>query len=83
MEGLTGQVIELINKSDKPVIAVDIPSGLDADTGEPLGTVVKATRTVTFALPKKGFANPEAKTFTGELIVADIGIPQELLKLKS
>jgi hydroxyethylthiazole kinase-like uncharacterized protein yjeF len=80
VEGIAGQVIEFINKLNKPVLAVDIPSGMDADTGEPLGTAVKATRTVTFALPKKGFLNPEAKIFTGELVIADIGIPQELLQ---
>ncbi|MFH1239535.1 MAG: NAD(P)H-hydrate epimerase [bacterium] len=80
VEGLTGQVIEFINGLNKPVLAVDIPSGLDADTGQPLGTSIKATRTVTFVLPKKGFDNPAAKDFVGELIVADIGIPRELLK---
>lgn len=80
IEGLTKQVIELINGLNKPVVAIDIPSGLDADTGQPLGICIKATKTVTFALSKKGFDNPLAKNFIGELVVVDIGIPRELLK---
>ena len=72
--------IESINSSGIPVVSVDIPSGLDPDTGEPAGTAVKATITVTMALPKKGFDNPKAKEYLGRVEVADIGIPKELLK---
>jgi NAD(P)H-hydrate epimerase len=57
-------------------IAVDLPSGMDADTGEPCGACIRADVTVTFQFPKVGFRNPEAAHWLGELIVADIGIPK-------
>ncbi len=63
-----------------PVVAVDIPSGLDADTGRPLGIAVRAAVTVTMGLPKAGFLKPEAKPYLGEVVVADIGFPPELLR---
>jgi NAD(P)H-hydrate epimerase len=58
------------------VIAVDIPSGLDADTGRPRGAAVRAHLTVTMGFPKIGF--PHAAEFTGDVVVADIGYPPEL-----
>ncbi len=68
------QLIESINAQDCPILAVDIPSGLDCDTGEPLGAVVKASWTVTFAAVKKGFTSGKAITqYTGEIFVASIG----------
>ncbi|MBI1320041.1 MAG: NAD(P)H-hydrate epimerase [Candidatus Hydrogenedens sp.] len=57
-------------------IAADLPSGLDADTGEPCGCAVKAAVTVTMAFPKAGFQNPAAREYTGEVLIADIGIPE-------
>jgi NAD(P)H-hydrate epimerase len=64
-----------------PVIAVDIPSGLDCNTGEPLGDLcVRADRTVTFVAEKAGFANPASKQFTGEIMVGCIGCPRELIE---
>ena len=65
-------VIEQINKSKKSVLSVDVPSGLDADTGKVLGVAVKARRTVTFVVSKKGFS--KAKQYTGKVVVRDIGI---------
>lgn len=56
-------------------IAVDLPSGMDADTGEPCGACIRADVTVTFQFPKVGFLNPNAAHWLGEVIVADIGIP--------
>jgi NAD(P)H-hydrate epimerase len=79
--GLKGQVappyarlIEAINGRDIPILAVDIPSGLDCDTGRPLGAAIRADTTVTFVALKKGFLSPEARSFTGEVIVASIGV---------
>lgn len=69
-------VLEAINAAGAPVLAVDVPSGLDADTGRPLGAAVRAARTVTFHAPKAGFA--AARPFTGDVAVADIGIPSRL-----
>lgn len=56
-------------------IAVDLPSGMNADTGAPCGACVRADITVTFQFPKTGFRNPSARPWLGELVVADIGIP--------
>lgn len=61
---------------DIPTIAVDLPSGLNADTGEICGCCVPAKTTVTFQFPKKGFERPEAKAYIGRLVVADIGLPE-------
>jgi NAD(P)H-hydrate epimerase len=68
------QLIESINAQKRPILAVDIPSGLDCDTGEPLGAAIKASYTVTFAAVKKGFSAAKAKAYTGEVFVASIGI---------
>lgn len=73
-------VIERINMAGKPVVAVDIPSGLDANEGKPLGCAVIATNTVTMGLPKTGFKNPEAKRFVGNLFIANIGVPKQILE---
>jgi NAD(P)H-hydrate repair Nnr-like enzyme with NAD(P)H-hydrate epimerase domain len=54
-------VIEALNRSGRPVLALDLPSGLDADTGRPLGVAVRATATATFVAPKLGFAAPGAE----------------------
>ncbi len=83
VEGRERGLIEEMNALDRrwfPVVAVDIPSGLDANTGEPLGAAVEATVTVTMGLPKAGFRAPSARRYLGEVIVADIGFPPELLK---
>jgi len=69
------RVIEAINAGAARVFAVDIPSGLDCDTGRPLGATVRAEHTVTFAAPKVGFANPEARAWLGQVHLVDIGVP--------
>ena len=73
-------VIRAINSPNWPILSIDLPSGLDCDSGEPLGECVRATRTVTFVAEKAGFANPRSKEFTGEVTVADIGCPRELIE---
>ena len=77
VEGLAAAVVEVINASDAPVFAVDIASGLSADTGMPLGAAVRATVTATFALPKIGQLVYPGVEHTGLLAVVDIGIPPE------
>jgi NAD(P)H-hydrate epimerase len=68
-------IIEAINALGHPILAVDIPSGLDCDTGEPLGVAIRAAYTVTFVAVKKGFfASGHAADYTGELYVASIGV---------
>lgn len=67
-------IIEIINRAKAIKVAVDVPSGLNADTGEPCGVAVKADYTITFHKLKRGLAdNP----YAGRVIVADIGIPKE------
>lgn len=67
-------VVELVNESSSRKLAIDIPSGMDADTGMPQGVCVRADHTVTFVDAKKGFANPQAAPWLGKVHVADIGV---------
>jgi NAD(P)H-hydrate epimerase len=73
-------LVGAVNDSGKPVLAVDIPSGLDCDTGEPLGPTVRANHTATFVAPKRGFLNPDSNEWTGEVHVIDIGAPRVLVE---
>lgn len=75
-----GNIIELINTSEKPVISVDIPSGLEASTGKVHGYCIKASQTVTFGQAKLGLLVHDGPEHTGELTVADISIPSSLVK---
>jgi len=84
--GVSGEVkapfrpaIEALNASGRPVLAVDVPSGLDCDTGRPLGVAVRARCTVTFVFNKIGFTRPGACEYTGRIRVADIGVPRAAL----
>jgi NAD(P)H-hydrate epimerase len=70
--------IRRANDSKVPVLAVDIPSGLDATTGEPGEPTMIAKATVTFGLPKTGFLNPRARPCIGELYLADISMPNRI-----
>jgi len=79
VEGLAARVIDAINESGRPVIAADLPSGIHTDTGRVMGTAIKATMTVAFALPKRGLLLYPGSDFVGRLKVADIGIPPALV----
>jgi NAD(P)H-hydrate epimerase len=68
------RIAGLINAGTAHVLAVDIPSGLDADSGLPMGATVRARHTVTFVAPKVGFANPAAAEWLGQVHVVDIGV---------
>lgn len=72
------QIVEYINGLAAFKIAVDVPTGIDSDNGEVLGTAVKANVTVTFHKAKTGLR--AAKKYVGELVVRDIGLPQEIEK---
>jgi len=72
--------VERMNRSGCPILAIDLPSGLDADTGEPLGVAVQATHTASFVAWKKGFLNPHAATWTGTVHVINIGAPRQLIE---
>jgi len=72
-------VARLIHASSARVLAVDIPSGLDGDTGRPLGATVRAEHTGTFLALKAGFAQPESREWTGAVHLLDIGLPRRYL----
>ena len=82
VEGFLADVVELMNASGLPIIAVDTPSGLDADRGTPLGATIQAEATVTFGFPKAGQVIYPGVVYSGELVVADIGIhPQAVAEV--
>ncbi len=71
--------IEALNDSRVPIVSADVPSGLDADTGQPHGVAIRARVTVTFGLPKLGFFRKGAAKYVGRLVVNTITIPKSLL----
>lgn len=73
------ELISCVAAARTPVLAVDIPSGLDCDSGEPLGPTIRAAHTATFVAQKKGFLNPASRAWTGEIHVIDIGAPRVLI----
>ena len=79
VHGFIGEVIECINEIGKPVVAIDLPSGLAADTGIAEGACIQATHTVTMGLPKRGNLIHPGGSLTGKLEVADIGFPSSVI----
>lgn len=84
--GMSGQlrspfyeIIEAINETTAQVLSIDVPSGLDADTGQTCGVAVKADVTVTFVALKAGFQFAHANSYLGEVVVRHIGVPQKWL----
>lgn len=80
VDGLLGEIIEMINISRAKKLAADIPSGLDAETGRVLGHCVKADTTVTFVAKKRGMVKGEGPKYCGRIVVRDLGIP--LVKIR-
>jgi ADP-dependent NAD(P)H-hydrate dehydratase / NAD(P)H-hydrate epimerase len=78
VEGLLSEVIDLVNSSSVPVLAVDIPSGVNADSGEVMGRAIRADWTVTFANPKTGLMLHPGAGLAGALYVGDLNIPAGL-----
>lgn len=79
LRGDIATAVEQINAAGRDVVAVDIPTGLDCDTGEASGATVRAKLTVTFLARKKGFDADGASAYTGEVRVADIGVPPDVV----
>jgi ADP-dependent NAD(P)H-hydrate dehydratase / NAD(P)H-hydrate epimerase len=80
VSGLIESVIADVNASAIPVVAIDLPSGLSADSAEPIGESIEAGLTVTLAAPKLPLVLPPAETRCGDIVIADIGIPTEILE---
>lgn len=75
------RIIAAINAAARRVFAVDVPSGLDSDTGQPLGVAVRAQHTGTVAAMKQGFRNPSAAAWLGQVHLIDMGAPRALLAM--
>lgn len=81
LQGLPAEIIQIINESRKTVVSVDIPSGINASTGQIMGEMaIRADLTVTMGLPKQGLLLYPGASHTGEIHVADIGFPANLLE---
>lgn len=80
LTGLMETVVADVNQSGIPVIAIDLPSGLSADSHEPIGDSIIAETTVTLAAPKLSLVLPPAETRAGDIVIADIGIPFEIVE---
>jgi len=76
--GTAADLIRWANAQGAPILAVDIPSGVDAATGKPLDPAIHAAATLTLALPKEGLRASNAERYVGELYLADIGVPPSL-----
>lgn len=83
VQGIYLEAIDLVNSSGRPVVSVDIPSGIHGTTGRVLGEAVRAYITVTFAFAKLGHVLYPGAEHTGRLVVADVGIPAGLMKSAS
>jgi len=78
LKGAYAQAVEMINISGKPVVSIDLPTGINADTGAVMGAAVRADLTVTMAFLKRGLALYPGAEYAGAVRVADLGIPSEV-----
>lgn len=76
--GAAAELINWANEQLAPIISLDVPSGLDLTSGMALDPTIRATATLTLALPKHGLLNPQSASYVGDLYLADISVPQEL-----
>jgi len=83
IKGEYSEIIEMLNHSQRPVIAVDISTGINSDTGEVMGIAVKAADTITFAIPKRGHLLYPGSDYTGKLYIVDISIPNAAIEKES
>lgn len=79
LDGTAAAAVEAMNRSGAPILAVDVPSGLDGTTGQPTGPLANASRTVTFFRRKSGHVLMPGRILCGPVSVADIGIPAAVL----
>ena len=74
------RVIDRLNAAAAPKLAIDLPSGLDCDSGQPAQHTIRAAETCTFVTAKTGFSAPEAAPYVGRLHVLDIGTPRKVIE---
>jgi len=79
VSGFIESVVTDVNASGIPVVAIDLPSGLSADSADPIGPSIEAALTVTLAAPKLPLVLPPAEIHAGDIVIADIGIPSEVI----
>jgi NAD(P)H-hydrate epimerase len=79
LRGVLAQVVTMMNRSGRPIVSIDIPTGVNADTGEVMGAAVEADLTVTMALPKRGLVLHPGASCAGTVRIADLGIPCEII----
>ena len=80
LTGLVASVVDDVNAADVPVVSIDLPSGLSADTSDVPGPAIEAVSTVTLAAPKLPLLLPPAEHLAGDIVIADIGIPSEIIE---
>jgi len=80
VKGFFQEIIEFVNSLGKPVVAIDIPSGLDSDSGQVLGACIQATLTATFGLLKRGLLVLPGARYGGRIVLVDISLPQSAVE---
>lgn len=83
LTGLIESVVADVNASAIPVVSIDLPSGLSADSPDPIGPSIEAGLTVTLGAPKLPLVLPPGETRAGDIVIADIGIPGEIFESRS
>ena len=78
--GVVAALIQAANASGRPMLALDLPSGLDGDSGEASDPAIRAAETLTLALPKRGLLAPAARPWVGQLHLADISVPEKVYR---
>ena len=80
VKGVFKDIINIINTNKNLVYSIDIPSGINATTGEILGVCIKADKTISFEFYKRGFLKYETKEYIGDVVVEHVGIPEHIIK---
>ena len=80
LSGMLETVVADVNSSEIPIVSIDLPSGISADTPHLIGDCVDASMTVTLAAPKLPLVLPPAEAFAGDVVIADIGIPHDVIE---
>lgn len=83
VEGIYDSAVSVINENSNYTVSIDVPSGLNCNTGQVLGNCIVAKKTISLMTHKRGFLNYTAESYVGEIIVENIGIPYDSIKIAS